>query len=213
MGDRPAYTGRPGARLPPLDLTRVRAELSAKLKRETSEDDVLSYLMYPEVFLAYARMAAHYGDLSVLPTPACFYGMKPGDEISVDLEPGKTLIIRRISVSPVDPEGKRVVAFDLNGMPRQITVVDKSMQPKVKARLKADPDDPLHIGAPIPGVITALPITPGARVRKGDKLLSLEAMKMQTTVVVPADGLVAEIAVQVGDTVEAKDLLVRLKPA
>ena len=213
LGDRPAYTGRPGARLKPLDFAQVRAELSAKLKREASEDDVLSYLMYPEVFLAYARMAATYGDLSVLPTPAFFYGMKPGDEISVDLEPGKTLIIRLISVSPVDPEGKRVVAFELNGMPRQITVVDKSVQPKVKARVKADPDDPLQIGAPIPGVITALPITPGARVRKGDKLLSLEAMKMQTTVAAPADGLVAEIAVQVGDTVEAKDLLVRLKPA
>jgi pyruvate carboxylase len=169
--------------------------------------------MYPDVFLAYARMAATYGDLSVLPTPAFFYGMKPGDEISVDLEPGKTLIIRLISVSPVDPEGKRVVAFELNGMPRQIAVVDKAVHPKVKARVKADPDDPLQIGAPIPGVITALPITPGARVRKGDKLLSLEAMKMQTTVAAPADGLVAEIAVQVGDTVEAKDLVVRLKPA
>lgn len=213
LGDRPAYTGRPGARLPPLDLEKVRLELSAKLKREASADDVLSYLMYPEVFLAYARMAATYGDLSVLPTPAFFYGMKPGDEISVDLEPGKTLIIRLISVSPVDPEGKRVVAFELNGIPRQITVVDKSVQPKVKARVKADPNDPLQIPAPIPGVITSLPITPGTRVCKGDKLLSLEAMKMQTTIVAPTDGLVAEIAVQVGDIVEAKDLLVRLKPA
>ncbi len=213
LGDRPAYTERPGARLQPLDLEQVRAELSAKLKREATDDDVLSYLMYPEVFLSYAKMAATYGDLSVLPTPAFFYGMKPGDEISVDLEPGKTLFIRLISVGPVDPEGKRVVAFELNGMARQITVTDKSVQPKVKARVKADPHDPLQVGAPIPGVITALPVRPGLPVKKGDKLLSLEAMKMQTTVYAPADGRVAEVAVQVGDTVEAKDLLVRLEAA
>lgn len=211
LGDRPAYTDRPGARLKPLDLEQVRAELSAKLKREATEDDVLSYLMYPEVFLSYAKIAATYGDLSVLPTPAFFYGMKPGDEISVDLEPGKTLFIRLVSVGPADAEGKRVVAFELNGMARQITVTDKSVQPKIKARVKADPHDPLQVGAPIPGVITALPVRAGSAVKKGDKLLSLEAMKMQTTVYAPADGTVAEVAVQVGDTVEAKDLLVRLE--
>jgi pyruvate carboxylase len=104
-----------------------------------------------------------------------------------------------------------VVAFELNGMARQITVTDKSVQPRVKARVKADPHDPLQVGAPIPGVITALPVRPGTAVKKGDKLLSLEAMKMQTTVYAPADGTVAEVAVQVGDTVEAKDLLVRLE--
>jgi pyruvate carboxylase len=213
LGDRQPYTVRPGARLKPLNLEKIRAELTAKLKREATEDDVFSYLMYPEVFLAYAKVETAYGDLSVLPTPAFFYGMKPGDEITVDLEEGKTLFIRLMNVSPVDPEGKRVVSFELNGMARQTVVVDKSVQPKVKSRPKADPGDPLQVGAPIPGVITALPVNVGARVAKGEKILSLEAMKMQTTVYAPADGVIAEIAVKVGDAVEAKDLLMKLKSA
>ncbi len=212
LGDRPAYSGRPGARLAPLNLSQVRAELSAKLKREATEDDVYSYLMYPEVFLAFAKVQNQYGDLSVLPTPAFFYGMKPGDEIAVDIEEGKTLFIRLISVSPADPEGKRVVSFELNGMARQTTVVDRSVQPRVKSRPKVDPNDPQQIGAPIPGVITGVAVTEGARVAKGDKLVSLEAMKMQTTVYAPAPGVVSEVAVRVGDTVEAKDLLLRFKP-
>jgi pyruvate carboxylase len=211
LGNRRPYTVRPGARLEPLNLEKIRVDLTHKLKREATEDDVYSYLMYPEVFNGYAKIEHNYGDLSVLPTPAFFYGMKPGDEITVDLEAGKTLFIRLMNISPVDPEGKRVVSFELNGVARQTTVVDKSVQPKVKSRPKADPNDPLQVGAPIPGVITALPISIGSRVTKGERLLSLEAMKMQTTVYAPADGVVAEIAIKVGDTVEAKDLLVKLK--
>jgi pyruvate carboxylase len=211
LGKRKPYTVRPGARLQPLNLEKIRGELAARLRREATEDDVYSHLMYPEVFDAYAKMAHNYGDLSVLPTPAFFYGMKPGEEITVDLEEGKTLFIRLMNVRPVDEEGKRVVSFELNGMGRQITVIDKSVQPKVKPRPKADPNDPLQLGAPIPGIVTALPLNTGTAVRKGDKLLSLEAMKMQTTVYAPADGVVAEIAIKVGDTVEAKDLLMRLK--
>jgi pyruvate carboxylase len=211
LGERKPYTVRPGARLEPLNLEKIRVDLTHKLKREATEDDVYSYLMYPEVFNGYAKIEHNYGDLSVLPTPAFFYGMKPGDEITVDLEAGKTLFIRLMNISPVDQEGKRVVSFELNGVARQTTVVDKSVQPKVKSRPKADPNDPLQVGAPIPGVITALPISIGSRVTKGERLLSLEAMKMQTTVYAPADGVVAEIAIKVGDTVEAKDLLVKLK--
>jgi pyruvate carboxylase len=211
LGDRKPYTNRPGANLKPLDLAKIRGELTHKLRREATEDDVYSYLMYPEVFTAYSKIEGNYGDLSVLPTPAFFYGMKPGEEITVDLEEGKTLFISLMNVRPVDAEGKRVVSFELNGMARQLTVVDKSVQPKVKSRTKADTADPLQVGAPIPGLITALPVVVGNLVKKGEKILSLEAMKMQTTVYAPADGTIAEIAVKVGDTVEAKDLLCRLK--
>ncbi|NGO38584.1 pyruvate carboxylase [Limisphaera ngatamarikiensis] len=212
LGDRKPYRGRPGARLKPIDLEAVQRELSTRLRREATLDDVYSYLMYPDVFLKFAKIQATYGDLSVLPTPAFFYGMKPGEEITVDLEPGKTLYIRLISVGPVDDEGKRVVAFELNGMPRQVVIEDKSVQPRVKSRPKADPQDPWQVGAPIPGVITTLPIRVGMTVRKGDRLLALEAMKMQTSVPAPQDAEVAEILVAPGDVVEAKDLLVRLRP-
>jgi pyruvate carboxylase len=211
LGDRKPYTVRPGARLEPLNLEKIRTDLTAKLKREATEDDVYSYLMYPEVFNGYAKMENNFGDLSVLPTPAFFYGMKPGDEITVDLEPGKTLFIRLMNISPVDLEGKRTVSFEMNGMARQTSIVDKSVQPKIKSRPKADADDLMQVGAPIPGVITALPVNVASRVAKGEKLLSLEAMKMQTTIYAPADGIITEIAIKVGDAVEAKDLLVKLK--
>jgi pyruvate carboxylase len=211
LGDRKPYTNRPGANLKPLDLEKVREELTHKLRREATDDDVYSYLMYPEVFATYSKLLNNYGDLSVLPTPAFFYGMKPGEELTVDLEEGKTLFISLTNVRPADAEGKRVVSYELNGMARQTSVADKSVQPKVKARLKADVADPLQVGAPIPGIITAVAVNPGAMVKKGDKVLSLEAMKMQTTVYAPADGTVSEVAVKVGDTVEAKDLLCKLK--
>ena len=211
LGDRKPYTVRPGARLEPLNLEKVRAELTSKLKREASEDDVYSHLMYPEVFSSYSKIANTYGDLSVLPTPAFFYGMKPGDEITVDLEAGKTLFIRLMNVGSADSEGKRVVSFELNGVARQTVVVDRSVQPKIKSHLKVDPNDPTQVGAPIPGIITALSVNVGSQVSKGDKILSLEAMKMQTTVYAPIDGVVAEIAVRTGDTVETKDLLARLE--
>jgi len=116
-------------------------------------------------------------------------------------------------VAPTMPEGRRAVIFELNGMPRQLTVADRSVQPKVKPRVKADPAVPAQIGAPIPGLITALAAGVGAKVTKGDKLLTLEAMKMQTTIYAPCDGVVEQIFVQVGETVESKDLLMRLREA
>src|SRR5207249_8105889 len=106
---------------------------------------------------------------------------------------------------------RRTILFELNGMPRETTVADRSVQPKEKARLKADPANPLHIGAPIPGLITSLAVSVGTKVLSGDKLLTLEAMKMQTTIYAPADAIVDQIHVDVGATVESKDLLVTFR--
>ncbi len=169
--------------------------------------------MYPEVFADFAKYVHNYGDLSVLPTPAFFYGMKVGQEIAVEIEEGKTLFIRLVNLSPVDPEGKRNVTFELNGMPRQLSIPDRSVQPKVKPRLKADPAVPVQIGAPIPGLVSALPVSVGTKVAKDDKLVTLEAMKMQTTIYAPCAGVVAEVFVTVGETVESKDLLMKLREA
>ncbi len=213
LGKRKPLRGRPGASLKPLNFKKVASELAARLKHEITADDVFSYVMYLDVFVEYARKAREYGDLSALPTPVFFYGMKAGQEISVNIEEGKTLFIRLVNVNPVDAEGRRAVLFELNGMPRQMTIADRSVQPKVKPRVKADPAVPAQIGAPIPGLITALMAGVGAKVAKGDKLLTLEAMKMQTTIYAPCDGVVEQIFVQVGETVESKDLLMRLREA
>lgn len=213
LGDRKPLKGRPGAALKPLNFNKLQDELAPKLKRDATLDDVFSYIMYPEVFGEFARKAHVNSDLSVLPTPAFFYGMKPGQEISLDIEPGKTLFIRLVNIGAVDAEGKRTVNFELNGMSRQISVADKSVKPTVKARAKADPAKPREVGAPIPGLVTALAVSVGAKVAKGDKLAVLEAMKMQTTIYAPVDGVVDQIPVQVGEAVESKDLLLRLKEA
>ncbi len=213
LGKRKPLRGRPGASLKPLNFKKVESDLSNRLKHEVTADDVFSYVMYPEVFADYARKAREYGDLSVLPTPAFFYGLKVGQEVSVEIEEGKTLFIRLVNVNPVDAEGRRAVIFELNGMPRQLSITDRSVQPKVKPRVKADPAVPAQIGAPIPGLVTALTAGVGTKVAKGDKLLTLEAMKMQTTIYAPCDGVVEQNFVQVGETVQSKDLLMRLREA
>ena len=210
LGDKKPVAGRPGEGMPPLNLQKVSSELAGKIKREVTNDDLYSYLMYPPVFIEYARMVREYSDVSVLPTYAFFYGLKPGDEISVDIEEGKTLFIKLINVGAPDKDGYRIVLYELNGMPRESAVHDRSVQAKSRTRPKADPAEPLQVGAPIPGLITAINATSKTKVEKGDKLLTLEAMKMQTTLYAPTDAVVEEIHAEVGDTVEARDLLVTL---
>ncbi len=211
LGKQKPLSDRPGAHYKPANLKKIQEELSVKLKHEATDDDLYSHLMYPEVFAAFTKFAREYSNVSVLPTPAFFYGLKLGEEISVDIEEGKTLFIKLINIGSVDKDGRRVVNFELNGMPREVSIQDRSVQPKTKSRVKADPADPLQIGAPIPGLITAISGSVGTKVAKGDKLIVLEAMKMQTTIYASDDGVIAEILVAVSDTVESKDLLVKLK--
>ncbi len=196
-----------------LDLEKTRAELSERLKRAASDDDLYSHLMYPTVFADFAKHAQAYSDVSVLPTPAFFYGLKPGEEISVNIEEGKVLIIRLISVGQPDKEGRRTISYELNGIGRESVIVDKTITPKTKARPKADLNDPMQVAAPIPGLIAQLQVSVGGKVSKGDKLLMMEAMKMQNTVYAPSTGVVAELHVALGDTVEAKDLLIKIRAA
>jgi pyruvate carboxylase len=206
-----------GGRLPrdpssdAAELARLTRDLAEKLKREPTTDELFSHLMYPQVFADFQRHQREYGDVSVLPTPAFFYGLRPGEEISVEIERGKVLIIRLVSVGAPDKDGRRTVNFDLNGMAREASIPDRSVAAKAVARAKADLADPLQIAAPIPGLIAALSVSVGAKVAKGDKLLMMEAMKMQTTVYAPCSGVVSELFVALGDTVESKDLLLRLR--
>jgi pyruvate carboxylase len=195
----------------PLDLTKARTELSAKLKRTVSDHDLFSYLMYPEVFLTFDKHRHDYSDVSVLPTPAFFYGLHHRQEISVTIEPGKTLIIRLVNVSEGEKDGRRTVTVELNGMTRETFIADKQLAPKAKLRPKADLKNPAQVPAPIPGLIASIAVSVGHKVRKGDKLLMLEAMKMQTTISAPIDGVVDEIHVALNDTVESKDLLLSLR--
>jgi len=200
-----------GSSRPPADFEKLCVELSARLKRSVTEDELYSHLMYPEVFAAFEKQRHEHGDLSVLPTPAFFYGLRVREEISVDIEPGKTLIIRLINIAEPDKEGRRTVTYELNGMTREASIAEKSLAGKVKHRPKADLSDPRQIPAPIPGLVASVAVSVGHKVAKGDRLLMMEAMKMQTTVSAPVDGVVEELCVALGDTVESKDLLIRLR--
>lgn len=199
------------AKIEPMKLKEVRTELATKLKHEASDDDLYSHLMYPQVFADFAKFQREFSDVSCLPTPAFFYGLKPGEEVNVAIDEGKVLFIKLINVGTPDKDGRRVITYELNGYPREAVVVDKTLAKTVKARAKADAGDPLQVGAPIPGMVTALSATVGGKVAKGDKLATLEAMKMQTNILAPTDGVIAEVLVTAGDSVEAGDLIVKLR--
>ncbi|HEY5778385.1 MAG TPA: pyruvate carboxylase [Terrimicrobiaceae bacterium] len=202
--------GRPGEHLAPVNLEETSAMLKEKTGHDISRTDLLSYLMYPQVFLTFDQTRQLYGDVSVLPTPQFYYGMEPGEEIAVELEPGKTLVVKFLTVGEPHPEGKRTVFFELNGQPREVSVQDKSLKVQKVERAKADPANAGQVGAPIPGAVTSIIVETGDIVSKGDRLLVIEAMKMQTTVYAPVSGKVVEKLVQVGETVDTKDLLMIL---
>ncbi|RUY23269.1 pyruvate carboxylase, partial [Mesorhizobium sp. M7A.F.Ca.CA.004.12.1.1] len=207
-GDKP-ITVRPGSLLKPADLKANRKEIEEKLERKLSEFEFASWLMYPKVFTDFAGAQETYGPVSVLPTPTYFYGMKPEDEIFVDIEKGKTLVVRCLAIGDVDEKGMVTVFFELNGQPRRVKVPDRAHGASAaKARRKAEPGNEAHVGAPMPGVVSALSVAAGQAVKAGDVLLSIEAMKMETALHAERDGTVAEVLVKAGDQIDAKDLLI-----
>ena len=178
-----------------------------KIGRRPTHDETLSYLMYPDVFVKFARNRQAWGDVDVLPTPQFYYGMERGGTITVELEPGKTLVVKFLTVGEPHPDGTRTVFFELNGQPREVTVRDRKLEVKEPPRLKADPAKPGQIGAPIPGVVSTVAVEMSQTVKKGDRLLVMEAMKMQSTVYSPVAGMVRQVLAKPGQHVEAKDLL------
>jgi pyruvate carboxylase len=189
-------------------MKQVAATVEKKLGHKPTSTGLMSYLMYPDVYTKFARNQAHWGDVDVLPTPQFFYGMKNGDEISVEIESGKALIVKFLTIGEPHPDGTRTVFFELNGQPREVTIRDKSLEVQASTSVKADPTNPGHVGAPIPGAVSGIAVEPGSKVAKGDKLLIMEAMKMQTTVAAPISGKVTKVHVHTGQSVEPKDLLV-----
>jgi pyruvate carboxylase len=204
---------RPGAVLPAVDLDKAREELQAKMPRAIADSEFASWLMYPKVFTDYLADRLHFGDTSVLPTRAFFYGLEPGEEITVDLERGKHLIIRLVATSEVHDDGTRTVFFELNGQPRSVKVADRSKVAKRPPRRKAEADHPDQVGAPMPGTIATVNVLAGHSVVRGDVLVTIEAMKMETSVRAERDGTVVEVVARPGEHVDAKDLLVVLEEA
>jgi pyruvate carboxylase len=207
---RPATTERPGANLPPADLDAATEKAGTLLGHPATARDGLSLTLYPRVFPDYAAHERTYSDTSMLPTPLFFFGPEPSVENLVEIEPGKTLILKLLAVGEAHVDGKRTVFFELNGQPREVEVVDRSLASAVRETPKADPSDPNQIGAPLPGLVVGVAVVAGDPVRKGQKLLSIEAMKMETTLYAERPGRVAEVLAEVGRQVKAGDLLLKL---
>ena len=168
--------------------------------------------MYPQEFADFEASRNTYDDLSGLPTAAFFYGLTPGEEIEVEIDRGKTLFIKLVSIGEPDAEGRRTLFYELNGMPRESLITDKALSTASgPARVKGDSSNPHQACAPMPGMVTEIEVSPGQEVKEGDKLVVLEAMKMLTTVSATTDGTVKEVLVGKGDQVDSDDLLVRLE--
>ncbi|MFC5303449.1 pyruvate carboxylase [Azospira restricta] len=208
-GEAP-LAGRAGDFLPEVDLEAKRREAEAAIGRQLSDTDLASYLMYPKVFRDYAEHRRQYGDVSLLPTSPFFYGLRDREEIAVDIDKGKTLIIRQTGRSDTaDEEGKVKVFFELNGQPRTVRV-PKAGAAAGRGRPKADEGNAGHVGAPMPGSVVTVAVKAGQKVRKGDPLLSIEAMKMETMLTAERDATVRALHVKPGEAVNAKDLLLEI---
>ena len=204
-----AYVVRPGSLLEDADLNAERQTIETKLERKVSDFEFASYLMYPKVFTDYALASDLYGPVSVLPTPAYFYGLPSGEELFVDIEKGKTLVILNQAMGTADEKGMVTVFFELNGQPRRIKVPDRAHGASAGAvRRKAELGNASHVGAPMPGVISTIAVTAGQEVKAGDVLLSIEAMKMETALHAEKDGTISKVLVKTGSQIDAKDLLV-----
>ncbi|MEY8798879.1 pyruvate carboxylase [Leisingera sp. XS_AS12] len=203
---------RPGKHLKPVDLEAARADLSKQLEGfKIDDEDLNGYLMYPKVFLDYMGRHRQYGPVRTLPTKTFFYGMEPGEEITAEIDPGKTLEIRLQAVGETDEKGEVKVFFELNGQPRVIRVPNRLVKASTQANPKAEAGNPNHVGAPMPGVVASLSVQVGQQVHEGDMLLTIEAMKMETGIHAERDAVVKAIHVQPGAQIDAKDLLVELE--
>ena len=203
-------TCRPGELLEPADMDVERLKAAAKVGHPVSDEGLISWLLYPSVYAELERHRADYSDTSYLPTPQFFYGLKPGQETSIEIQPGKTLIVKLVTVGPLGKDGTREVFYELNGLGRTVLVRDERASKDEAVRVKAERDNPKHVGAPMPGKIIKVAVKPGDEVKAGTALVVTEAMKMETSVKAKQDGKVLEVRFAEGAKVEKEDLLVVL---
>ncbi len=202
--------GRAGAHLPDVDLDAERARAEKAAGHQISDTDLASYLMYPRVFTDYAEHLRKYGDVSVLPTPVFFYGLSEKDEMSVEIDRGKTLVVRLTGQTVVEGESDVRLFFELNGQPRPKRITRAGME-AAKKRPRAEEGNARHVAAPMPGMVATVAVRPGQKVSRGSPLMSIEAMKMEAAITAERDGVVARVLVSPGDRVEPKDLLVEMQ--
>jgi pyruvate carboxylase len=211
LQDQKPVVGRPGETLPPADFKAAGEEVAKFLEREPTQREIVTYLLYPKVYKDYVLHYKKYGKVSVIPTPYFFFGLEPEEEFTVVIEEGKTLIVKFLTVDGGNEKGARTVYFELNGQPRDATVIDRSLDNVAVSRAKADPDNMKHVGSTMPGMVVTVAVEVGDKIAKGQKLITLEAMKMETTVNAEVDATVAKVNVAAGVQVETGDLMIELQ--
>ena len=204
-------SGRPGAAIPPADFGAAAQDIQAKTRRDAVEEDVLSYLLYPQVYLDFQKHVQQYSDTSKVPTGPFFYGLQPGEETAIEIERGKTLFVKYLTTGEARDDATRTVYFELNGQPRAVTVADRSKAATAKRHPRADPDNADHVAAPMPGKVSSVAVRRGQEVKAGERLVSIEAMKMETAIYSPRDARIDEVHVEAGSVVESRDLLLTLQ--
>jgi len=206
-----AVTIRPGELLEAVDFDQLKEELYKEIKRPVTSFDTIAYALYPKVFLEYVKTQERFENITNLDTPTFLYGMRRGEEIEVEIETGKTLIVKLISIGHPHPDGTRAVYFELNGVKREITVKDESITSTVVTKPKIDPSNSNQIGATMPGTVIKVLVQKGEKVQKGDHLIITEAMKMETTVQAPFTGVIKEVYASNGEAITTGDLLMEIE--
>jgi len=214
LKDKLPITVRPGELLKNVDFDELQDTLAKEVgSNEITKLDTLSYALYPKVFLDYMKTVEQFGDVSVIDTPTFFYGMNIGEEIEVEIETGKTLIVQMLSIGQPRPDGTRIIYFELNGQPREVVIRDESLKSTIVQKVKANPKNEEQIGATMPGTVIKVIVNKGDKIQKGDHLMITEAMKMETTVQAPFPGIVKEIYAANGESIQTGDLLIELQKA
>lgn len=209
---RPALTVRPGSLAKPADFANVQKELTAKIGHEASHQEVLSYLLYPKVFLDYVKQNKQYGPVALLDTPTFFQGMRLGETVNVEMAPGKTMILKLNQISDPDVDGVRTLYFSINGQNQEITVKDNAIHQTATSTRKAEPTNENEVGATMSGSVLKVLVKKGDQITKGQPLLVTEAMKMETTIQAPESGVVEHVYVDAGDVIQTDDLLLEITP-
>ena len=211
-GQQP-LTERPGEYLAPVNFDDIRQELEAKAYGEVTEQDVISYVLYPKVFDQYIQTKQQYGDLSLLDTPTFFFGMRNGETVEIEIDTGKRLIIKLETISEPDENGYRTIYYVMNGQARRISIKDENIKTNTNLKPKADKSNPSHIGAQMPGSVTVVKVAVGDEVKVNQPLLITEAMKMETTIQAPFNGTIKQVTVVSGDAIATGDLLIEIEKA
>ena len=209
MKDEKPYTERPNAHLAPINFSKAWEDFQNKFGKEYEFSDLLSYLFYPKVFADYHDNKIKYGNLSHLPTQQFFFGLKPNQEALIQLAPGKSILVKLIYTGETDDNGIKNVIFKLNGQTRIIEVKDKNYKVTKKTNKKAT--KPNEVGATLQGKLSKVLVKAGDVIQKGAPLFTIEAMKMESTIVAAKPGKVKSIALHEGGLVEQDDMIVEME--